>query len=300
MLTLSEDIFAVLAAFAPLLSRRVWRYVPVLVVGALLAPGRRMVRTALRTVGLGQTRRIQNYHRVLSRAVWSSRRASRILVGLLVANFAPSGPVVLGIDETLERRRGATIAAAGIYRDPFRSSRRHFVKVHGLRWISLLLLVPIPWAGRVGALPFLTALAPSERYAQQHGRRHKPSTLWARQLVRQVQRWRPRRSLVVVADSSYAALDLLAALQPIATMVTRLRLDAQLFAPAPPRRPGQKGRPRLVGPRLATLERRAPDPATACTLLTVAQWYGRAERQVDVSSQTAVWYQTGLPPVPIR
>ena len=300
MLTLPDDMFALLAAFAPLFSRRVWRYVPALVVGALLAPGRRMVSTVLRTVGLGQTPRCQTYHRVLSRAVWSSRKASRILLGLLVATFAPAGPLVLGIDETIERRRGAKIAAAGIYRDPVRSSRSHFVKVNGLRWISLLLLVPIPWAGRVWALPFLTALAPSERYAQQRGRRHQPITLGARPLVRQVHRWLPDRPLVLVADSSYAALDLLAALRPIATVVTRLRLDAQLFAPAPPRRPHQKGRPRLVGQRLPTLEQCATDPATAWTPLTVAHWYGREERLVEVSSQTAVWYHTGLPPVPIR
>ena len=163
-----------------------------------------------------------------------------------------------------------------------------------------MLLVPIPWAGRVWALPFLTALAPSERYAQQRGRRHKPITLWARQLVRQVHRWLPDRPLVLVADSSYAALDLLSALRPVATVITRLRLDAQRFAPAPPRRPHQKGRPRLVGQRLPTLEQWATDPTTAWTSRTVAQWYGRAERRVDVSSQAAVWYHTGLPPVPIR
>jgi hypothetical protein len=124
--------------------------------------------------------------------------------------------------------------------------------------------------------------------------------LWARQLVRQVHRWLPERPLVLVADSSYAALDLLFALRSVATVVTRLRLDAQLFAPAPPRRPHQKGRPRLVGPRLPTLEQRASAPATAWTPLLVAQWYGRQERQVEISSQTAVWYHTGLPPVPIR
>jgi DDE superfamily endonuclease len=300
MLTLPEDIFALLAPFAPLFSRRVWRYVPVLVVGAIVAPGRRMVSSVLRAVGLAQIRRFQNDHRVLSRATWSSRKASRILLGLLVATFAPEGPLVLGIDETIERRRGKKITAAGIYRDPVRSSRSHFVKVNGLRWISLMLLVPIPWAGRVWALPFLTALAPSERYAQQRGQRHKPITLWARQLVRQVHRWLPDRALVLVADSAYAALDLLAALRPVATVVTRLRLQAQLFAPAPPRRPHQKGRPRLVGPRLPTLEQHASDPSAVWIPLTVAQWYGREERQVEVRSQTAVWYHTGLPPVPIR
>ncbi len=300
MLTLPDDMVALLASFAPLFSRRVWRYVPVLVVGALLAPGRRMVSTALRAVGLGHVRHFQNYHRVLSRAVWSSLGASRILLGLLVASFAPEGPLVLGIDETIERRRGAKIAAAGIYRDPVRSSRSHFVKVNGLRWICLMLLVPIPWAGRVWALPFLTALAPSERYAQQRGRRHKPITVWARQLLRQVHRWLPGRTLVLVADSSYSALDLLAALRPVATVVTRLRLDAQLFTPAPPRQPHQKGRPRLVGQRLPTLEQHTSDPRTAWTPVTVAHWYGRQTREVELVSETAVWYHTGLPPVPLR
>ena len=198
------------------------------------------------------------------------------------------------------RRRGAKIAAAGIYRDPVRSSRSHFVKVNGLRWICLMLLVPIPWAGRVWALPFLSALAPSERYAQQQGRRHKPLTVWARQLLRQVHRWLPERQLVVVADSRYAARDLLSALRPVATVVTRLRLDAQLFAPAPPRRPHQKGRPRLVGQRLPTLQQRSVDPDTAWTRVTIAHWYGQQTREVAVVSETAVWYHTGLPPVSIR
>ena len=150
---------------------------------------------------------------------------------LLVVTFAPSGPIVLGIDETIERRRGARIAADGIYRDPVRSSHSQFVKVNGLRWVCLMLLVPIPWAGRVWALPFLSALAP--RNAMPHCRSaHKPVTLWARQLIRLVHRWLPDRALVVVGDRGYAALDLLDALRPVVTVITRLRLDAPLVARA--------------------------------------------------------------------
>ena len=265
MLTLPADMFALLASFAPLFSRRVWRYVPVLVVGAVLAPGRRMVSTALRTLGLGHVTHFQNYHRVLNRAVWSSLAASRLLLGLLVTAFAPQGSLVFGIDETIERRRGAKIAAAGIYRDPVRSSHSHFVKVNGLRWIAVMLLVPIPWAGRVWALPFLTALAPSERYAQERGMRHKPISVWARQMMRQIHRWCPDRRLVVVGDRAYAALELLDALRPIATVVTRLRLDARLFAPPPPRAGRQKGRPRLVGARKPTPVALSEDAATVWT-----------------------------------
>ncbi len=300
MQLLPADIVALLAPFAPLFSRPVWRHVQVLLVGAILAPGRRMVSSVLRTVGLDRLPQFQRYHRVLNRAAWSSLAASRILLGLLVVTFAPSGPLVIGIDETIERRRGRKIAAAGIYRDPVRSSHGHFVKVRGLRWICLHLLVPIPWAGHVWALPFLTALAPSERYCHQRHRRYKPLTLWARQLIWLVHRWQPDRRLVMVGDRAYAALDLLAAVRSAATVVARLRLDAHLCAPAPVRLPRQTGRPRLVGTRLPNLTTYANDPATPWTTCTVARWYGERDRPIQLLSATAVWYHTGLPPVPIR
>jgi hypothetical protein len=180
MLLLPSDILARLSPFTPLFSRRTWRHVPILLVGALLAPGRRMVSSALRAVGLASVPTFQTYHRILNRAVWSSLDASRILLRLLITVFADQGPVVRGIDETIERRHSQKIAATGIYRDPVRSSHSHIVKANGLRWICVMLLAPIPWAGRAGwALSFLTALAaalaPSECYAQARHRRHKPS-----------------------------------------------------------------------------------------------------------------------------
>jgi hypothetical protein len=118
----------------------------------------------------------------------------------------------------------------------------------------------------VWALPCLTALAPSERYDAERGRRHKTRTDWARKLLRAVRRWWPERPIVAVADSSYAALGFLAACHswcdPV-TVVTRLRLDVALYASTPPRRPGQVGRPRRKGPQLPTLAAIATDPATA-------------------------------------
>jgi hypothetical protein len=84
-------------------------------------------------MGLEDERRFCRYHRVLNRAVWSSREASRVLLRLLVEAFVPEGPLVSGVDETLEGRRGKKISAKGVYRDPVRSSREHFVKTSGLR-----------------------------------------------------------------------------------------------------------------------------------------------------------------------
>jgi hypothetical protein len=254
-------------------------------------------------MGLADDHHFQNYHRSLNRAVWNCRHAGLILLRMLLTNFVPSGPLVLGLDDTIERRWGARIRARGIYRDPVRSSDSHFVKTSGLRWLSLMLLTEIPWAGRVWALPFLTALAPSERYWQKQGHKPKLLTDWARQLVLQVQRWFPARTLVVVADGAFASLQLLsewATRRRPVVCVTRLRLDARLFQPAPSRNKGTMGRPRLVGIRLPSLQQVLANRRTKWQRLFVNDWYGQGRRLVELTSGTAVWYHTGLPPVPIR
>ena len=300
MSTLPTGFAEFIVAFAPLFSKRVFQSVQVLLVGAILATGKRTVTAVLRVMGLDQQTHFQTYHRVLNRAVWSSLAASRILLLLLVRAFAPEGPLLFGLDDTIERRWGAKIAARGIYRDPVRSSRSHFVKVSGLRWLCIMLLVPIPWAARVWALPFLTALCPSERYHEQQGKRHKTLTDWARQMVAQVKRWWPQRQIVIVADSTFAALDFLGAARRHATIITRLRLDAALYAPAPARRAGQRGRTRRKGQRLPTLNEVLADPATQWITLTIPFWYGEHNRQVEVVSATAVWYHSGMPVLPLR
>jgi DDE superfamily endonuclease len=273
----------------------------VLLLGAILAPGQRTVTSCLRIVGLGSESRFVNYHRVLSRAHWSGRAVSRLLLGLLVNRFVPTGPIVLGVDDTIERRRGKRIPAKGIYRDPVRSSHSHFVKASGLRWVSLMLLAPVPWAARPWALPFLTGLAPSERYRQKCRKRHKPVLAWARQMIFQAQRWLPHRELVVVGDSAFSALEWLYALaRQNITVVTRLRLDAALYEPAPFRPPGTKGRPRKKGKRLATLRHILNHKTTRWQRLTVPGWYGEGARVIEVCTRTAAWYHTGLPAVPIR
>jgi hypothetical protein len=293
-----------LVPFAPLFSRRVFRHVQVLVAGAILAPGKRTVASALRAMGLDQEKRFHRYHRVLSRARWSSREVARVLLGLLVEAFVPEGsPLVVGIDETLERRYGRKISARGVYRDPVRSTHETFVKSSGLRWVCAMLLVEIPWASRVWALPFLSVLAPSERYAARRGKRHKKITQWAWQMLLVVRLWYPKREIVAVADRAYASLKLLDRCRrlrrPIA-FITRLRLDAALYEPAPPRRQGQIGRPRIKGERLPNLSEVAQDPTTVWESTKIANWYGSEDRTVQIASETAVWYSTGLPAVPVR
>ncbi len=285
--------------FRSCLTEPTFRHALVLVMGALLTPGRRTITAMLTVVGLAQTRTFTNYHRVLNRNQWSSREVARRLLGLLVTTFLPTGPVVLGLDDTLERRWGARIKARGIYRDPVRSSHGHFVKASGLRWLSVMVLAPVPWAGRVWALPFLTVLAPSERFSREHRQRHKALTDWARQILLQIVRWLPRRRIVAVADQSYAAIELLSAVRHHLCMITRLRLDARLFKPAPPHRPGTRGRPRLVGQRLPNLTKRLTDSRTAWRRVRVEEWYGGGERLIEFVSGTAIWSHPGKH-VPIR
>lgn len=300
---LPKEFLSLMITFAPLFSKSVWESVIVLVTGAILAPGKRTVSAILRVMGLSQIPNYQTYHRVLNRAAWSSRKASHILLRHLIAVFAPTGPLIMGLDDTIERRWGKRIAARGIYRDPVRSSDEHFVKASGLRWLSLMLLVPIPWARRTWALPFLTVLAPSERYHQARNQWHKRLTDWARQMLSQVRRWLPERAIVVVADSSFAAFELLWALSQMSVpvhLITRLRLDAGLYQPAPPQQPKQMGRPRKVGKRLPALKALIDNPYTPWQSVVLKDWYGQGDYPLLIASATAVWYKTGMPAVPIR
>lgn len=293
----------ILALFALHFTAQSWPQVQLLLTGAILARGQRTVTAVLRVMGLSDEKHFGKYQRVLSRAVWSPLAISRTLLILLIQTFATSGPVIIGGDETIERRRGERIHAKGIYRDPVRSSHSHFVKTSGLRWLTLMLLVPIPIAQRVWALPFLTVLAPSERYYQERARSHKKLTDWMRQALLQIRRWLPERPIVFVADSSYAVIELLWRMTQLAspiTMVVRFGMDAALYEPVRPRRAGQLGRPRKKGKRLPTLTQVAQRRTTQWTQQLIPCWYGEAQRAIELTSGTAVCYHSGQPPLPIR
>ena len=301
MLNLPPTIMMVLMPFAPLFHVKTWRKVPILLIGAILTPGKRTVTAALRVMGLKDESKFSLFHQVLNRAAWSPLAVAKCLLDLLITRLYPADePLVFGIDETIERRWGPKIAARGIYRDPVRSSKSHFVKASGLRWISLMLLTSIPWAERVWALPVMTVVAPSARYYEERGRQPKTLTERAQQMIMQLRRWQPKRKIVIVGDNSYAALDLLAACQALSdpvTFVTRLRMDAALYEPAPPY--GGMGRPRKKGARLPTPQAYLDAPDTQWTTVEM-QWYDGQMRDMELASASAVWFHYGKTPVPIR
>jgi hypothetical protein len=301
MPTIPPKLAPIILAFQPLMLNRTWEHAIVLLLGAILAPGKRTVSSLLRIMGRRQERRFQNYHRVLNRAAWDLRQGSAILLGLLIQTFAPRGRLLFGLDDTIERRWGPKIRARGIYRDPVRSSRSHFVKTSGLRWLSLMLLVRVPWAQRVWALPLLSCLAPSERFYADRKRQPKTLLDWARQQCFQLRRWLPGRDLTLVVDGAFAALEFLDQLRSVSiTCITRLRLDARLYEPPPARRRGHPGRPSKKGARLPSLKTRLADRKTRWQTATVPNWYGKTGRRIQFCSGTAIWYHGGLPPAPIR
>jgi len=296
---LPEAIILGLAPFAPLFSDRVWLHAQVLLLGAILTSGPRTVTAALRVMGLATERHFTNDPRVLNRAIWSARQASRMLLGLLLTALVPPGAtIVLGADDTVERRSGRKISAKGCYRDAVRSSKAPVVRCFGLKWVSMMLLVPVPWARRVWALPFLTALGwPAEPRGR---RRHKTSVDWVRHMIKHVRRWLPGRRLVLVVDGGFAAVSLaLACVKSRVGMVSRLRWDAALYHPPGPQPPGKRGPKPLKGKRQRSLQAWASRSDTPWETVEVG-WYGGQRKTLWVFSRTALWYTPGLPPVDIR
>ena len=294
-------ILAVLDAFRPEFSPQTWTRVVTLVLGTILARGRRTVAAALRQMGLHDDPDFSSYHQVLNRAAWSPRRLSRRLLRAAIAAFVPKGVgLSFAIDETLERRWGRKIRIRGHYRDPLASSKGRSVSASGIRWIVLALVVTVPWAARPWALPILSLPAPTPKVSQKLGRRHKTIAERARQMIACLRRWLPGLELTVVGDSAYSVIELgLASRRRGVRLIAPLRLDARLFAPAPPRTPGTVGRPRVAGDRLPNLDAVLADPKTAWARAAV-RWYDGANRDLEIASGTAVWYHNGFEPLPIR
>jgi hypothetical protein len=292
-------MIVLLTPFAQLFSERVWLQAQVLVLGALLAPGKRTVSSCLRVLGLAWERHFTNYHRVLNRAKWSALQASKILLGLIITLLVPPGAaLVLGADDTVERRSGRQIKTKGCYRDAVRSSKKHVIRCFGLKWVAMMVVVPVPWATRAWALPFLTALCwPADKSPPS---RHKTSVDWVRQMMKQVRRWLPKRRLVLAVDGGFAAVALArACVASQVVLIVRVRLDAALYhPPAPPPR-GKRGPKPTKGRRQRNLKVWAARSDTPWQAIE-SEWYGGQRKKLWVFSRTALWYTPGQAPVAIR
>jgi hypothetical protein len=297
----TDLIRQVLEPFRPEFTPRTWTRVVTLILGTILARGRRTVAAALRQMGLHDEPNFSSYHQVFNRAAWSPRRVARRLLSAVVAAFVPEGVgLTFAIDETLERRWGRKIRIRGHYRDPLASSEERSVSASGIRWIVLALVVTVPWATRPWALPILSLPSPTPKVSLKLGRRHKTIAERARQMIACLRRWLPTADLTVVGDPAYSVIELgLASRRRVVRLIAPLRLDARLFTPAPEREPGAVGRPRVAGDRLPDLDIVLADPKAEWSRAAV-RWYDGADRDLEIAGGTAVWYHNGFEPLPLR
>lgn len=201
---MTTEILAVLVAFSSEFSQPTLKNIQVLLIGAILCRGPRRVSNVLRVMGLASEDNFSKYHHVLSRAKWDGLMLSKIMLGLLIKLLPDSWPILIAVDETLERRRGKKIKAKGLYRDAVQSTQSNVVTSYGLKWECMVLIVPMPWCKRPWALPFLTVLAPSKKANETAGRRHKTSLDWTRQMTCLVSHWL-KRPWILVGDGAYVS-----------------------------------------------------------------------------------------------
>jgi len=302
MFSVPQKFEDVLIGFRPLFSAPVWQSAKVLVIGAILCIGKRTVTAALKVMGLENEKRYTNYHRVLNRAKWNALNAAKILLGLIIKILPPGFPLIIGIDESIERRKGKKIKAKGCYRDAVRSSKKKVVHCFGLKWICMMAIVPLPWSKRCWALPFLSVLAPSKNYSQSQNKRHKTTVDWTCQMIMQVRRWLPNHPIVLVGDGAYAAVKLVLCCIGFPTpvcLVSRLRLDASLYDSPPPDQPGKRGPKPKKGSKQPSLLDRINEPLTSWNPITIV-WYDGIKRTLEIFSGISLWYTPGQNPVPIK
>jgi len=318
-MNLPVEMVTIMAAFAPLFSERVWIHAEILAIGTILAVGKRTVTSALRVMGKSNEEHYTNYHRVLNRDKWESKKGGQILLGLIIS--VVPGVLVVGADDTLERRRGRKIKGIGCYRDAVRSTKKYVVKCFGLKWVSMMALIAVPWSKRVWALPFLSVMCWPEQKAKTVGKktgkgkggskkkanqqsktkRHKTSVDIVRQMMKQVSRWLPTKMIVLVVDGGFAAVSLALACigRPNVVMVSRMRMDAAIYHKPGKQPECKRGRKPLKGKRQRSLAIWAARSDTPWQDIEV-NWYGGERKKVKVFSQTALWYTPTYPPVEVR
>ena len=299
----SAEIIQLVSFFATAFTAPTFAKALVLLYGTILAPGRRTVAAALRAMGLADDKCFIKYHRVLNRDRWSPWVLSKLLLGLILLVFLPSGePLILAIDETLERRRGRKIKYKGWFRDPIRSTVKHVTKALGIRWICLAILVPVPWSTRLWALPFMTIPALGPKTSAKLKKQHRTLVEWAMIMIEKVRHWQPEREMVLVGDGSYAAVVLVQRCQRLkqpVKLVSRLRLDATLHSfpgPQPKSKPGPKPK---KGARQPSLAARLVDPKIRWRTMKLA-WYGGDEKEIEFATGVCLWYRRGFDPVLLR
>jgi hypothetical protein len=295
---LPKQVRAVFDPLEPAFTRPTHHRFVLLALAAILTLGGRTIANLLRVLGVLAPGHQSSYHRVFSRDRWSSWTLARLFAQKVLARFIPQGPILLAGDDTVAEHRGTHVYGKGCHRDPVRSTHSFTAYRWGHKWVTLTVLVPLPFTTRRWALPLLITLYQSEEENRRQKRRHKTPSQLLRQMLRVLLRWFPDRTFVATADGNYASHELaeLAARYPRRlTYVSRFYPNAHLVAPPPPY--AGRGRPRVKG-------NDRPSPAevvqgTATRQPLEVAWYGGGRRRVEVVTGNGCWYQSGRKLVPV-
>lgn len=257
-----------------------------LMAGWVLDLRRHTVTEVVRAAGAVGRKHISSYHRFFSRACWTTDEVGLTLAGLVVERLCPQGVLRLVVDDTLGRHTGKCIAGASMHRDPLLSTGRRPFFHWGHVWVVLAIQVQL--FDKSWALPVLFRLHRSEKRCKAEKRPYRKLTEHARELVALMAQRYPQRQFELIGDSAYTNATLIKARPANVALIGRGRLDAALYAPAPKRRPGQRGRSRVRGKRLASPAWWASRRATRWKKLGVTV-YGRTVT-VRVFVIDALWY----------
>ena len=299
MLTIPSAAQSLFMSFSIAFTQPTFQRILPLAIGGVLTMGRRTVTGILWTMRGLIKGHSSTYHRVFSRAVWSLWPLGKVLAGTILRQIPPDEPVLVPMDDTTAQHRGKCVYGKGCHHDAVRSAHKHVVFRWGHRWVVLAISVKFPFTSRRWALPVLAALYRPEELNLAEGRRHKTPPHLARQLMAVLIHWFPERKFVFLGDGGYASHELANFCyrhRRHATLVSRFHGDANLYAPAPKRKP-RIGRPRIKGRKLPT-----PQEVVVHRQLTEAtvSWYGGSDRRVQLTSGTGHWYKSGAGLVPIR
>jgi hypothetical protein len=297
---LSPAILSIIAPFAILFSKPVWNNALTLFIGTILCRGKRTVCAALRIMGLENETSFAKYHHVLNRVKWSPLSAARILLNLIVSMTGIREPLVVFIDETLERRKGPMIKAKGYYRDAVRSSKSILVKSSGLKWLTLAVSWRFPFSARYFALPFMTVLEPSKKSNKAAKRQHKTTLQWTIQMLKQIVRWLINVPIILVGDGGFACARLAwMCIQYKICLISRLKINASLYDFPSSDEPGKRGRKKTKGAKLQTFKEMIGRTDLDWKEITV-EGYGKKNKRLKYISNTSLWGADGFFPVPIR
>jgi hypothetical protein len=292
-------LISLLSPFVHQFSAPVFKKIQLMCVGAILCQGARTVASILRISGLAHEQRFEQFHRVLNRDRWNIVKLSRILLGCLVA-ILPGVAIEIVADETLERRNGPKINAKGCYRDAVRSSEKHLATCFGLKWLSLCLLVKLPWAARPWALPFMTILIYSKKHDEDQNRTHQTGIHRLRKAVHIISRWLKKKPWILVGDGGFANMNLInTCMQYGVTLVSRLRLDARLFKVPKQKQPGTKGRPAQKGARIMTFKAMMENKFLFWRKVAVT-WYAGTQKTLEILTGISLLYKAGNGTQPVR